>query len=125
VVGLVAARRGAAVTLTDANEEAVAAAARNARLNGIDARCARFDWNDEPDAAWDHDVLIGCDVLYAEASAGAIGRLIDRLSCVALLGCPARAGSEGVGDRLREAGLRVWETSMAGGRLLVAQRAGA
>lgn len=121
LVGIVAAKRGAAVVMTDASEAAVATAGRNALLNGVDAVCERFDWREEPRAEWRPDVLIGADVLYAESAHMPIARLIGRLGCTAMLAYANRAGSERVAEVFRAAGLRVWETAIRGGRVIVAQ----
>lgn len=124
LAGIVAAKRGAAVILTDASDDAVECAARNAALNGVAARCERFDWRDEPSGDWRPDLLIGADVLYAPRAHGAIARLIGRLSCTAVLGHPNRPASAGAADAMRAAGLRAWETAMEGGRVMLVQGGG-
>ncbi|MBL8746036.1 MAG: 50S ribosomal protein L11 methyltransferase [Phycisphaerae bacterium] len=121
LVGIVAALRGAEVVLTDYCDEAVAAAARNATLNGVDAAARKFDWRDEPDPAWDPGVLLGADVLYFEESHGAIARLIARLGCVAILGYPNRPATAEAAGVFGEEGLRVWGAAAESGRVLLAQ----
>lgn len=121
LVGIVAALRGADVVMTDYDLRAVALAARNAALNGVEARCEVFDWNDDP-AALRADVLLGADVLYFEKSHEPIARLIARLGCVAILTDPNRAAADGVARVFRENGLACWATGVRGGRVLVVQR---
>lgn len=123
LVGLVVARRGGQVTLTDREEEAVRAAEHQAAINGLAACCTRYDWNDPPDAAWRPDLLLGADVLYRESAHAPIARLIELLGCMAVLAVPNRPGSGNAAELFRRRGLRVWEGPMQGGRLLLAQSA--
>jgi predicted nicotinamide N-methyase len=119
--GIAAARRGANVTMTDFNEDAVEAAARNARLNAVDAACVRFDWNDEPPSAWidSVDLLIASDVLYAADGVGPVARLVRRLSCAGLIADPLRPQSAGAAAAFEREGLRVWSTPAEGGRIMM------
>lgn len=121
LVGLVAAKRGGIVTLTDYSGDAIAMAERNAALNGVTITAARFDWNDAPDAAWRPDVLLGADVLYFAESHGPIAALVRRLGCLAILGYPNRPGTAGAIGVFERAGLRVWDAAAGSGRILLAQ----
>ncbi len=121
LVGIVAARRGAEVILTDYSEEAVAAAARNATINGVSVTTARFDWRDKPDPKWQPDVLLGADVLYFKESHEPIARLIARLGCLAILGHPNRPATSDAIAVFEHAGLRVWDAATDSGRVLFAQ----
>lgn len=122
LVGLVAARRGAIVTLTDFRDEAVAAATRNAELNNLHVSAARFDWREAPDPSWRPDLLLGADVLYSTDAHRPIARLIGALGCTAIVGFPNRSGAGGAIEALREQGLRVWDAAAETGRVLLAQR---
>lgn len=121
LVGIVCALRGSEATLTDASDEAVALAARNAALNGVCVATARFDWRDAPPAGWRPGVVVGADVLYSPDSHAPIARLIRRLGCPAILAYPNRPATAGAADAFRAAGLHVWDTPAIGGRLLLAQ----
>lgn len=123
VAGIVAARRGASVTLTDYSNEAVAAARRNAALNNVDVAASTYNWRDEPDAAWRPELLIGADVLYSPHAHEPIAALIARLDCVAVLTYPARPASANVIGVFERHGLHVWHTHTEQGRMLLAQRA--
>ncbi|MFM9956587.1 MAG: class I SAM-dependent methyltransferase [Phycisphaerales bacterium] len=141
--GIVGAKRGAVVTMTDFNPDAVAAARRNAELNnlatpnepGAPARagqrtpdsslgtlaCEPFDWNTPPPPRWAgaFDLLIASDVLYEPGSAARIARLILDLGCTALIADPARPQSGDVESRFAELGLRAWATPARNGRIML------
>lgn len=121
LVGLVAAKRGAAVTLTDYSDEALAAARRNAELNQLAVSTARFDWQDPPDPAWQPDLLLGADVLYSPYAHEPIARLIKQLDCTAILGYPSRPATAGAIGVFEHHGLRVWDTPTESGRVMMVQ----
>lgn len=63
--GLVAARSGAAVTLTDVEDEALARAERNARRHRLDVTVRRLRWGEPAgDLGAAFDVVLGADVTY-------------------------------------------------------------
>jgi predicted nicotinamide N-methyase len=93
----VAARRGARVLATDSSSDAVAFAAHNLALNDQEGDVALVDWAD-PDALaggapW--DLVIAADVLYTQANAQALARVLPALvgdRGQALIADPRRAG---------------------------------
>lgn len=119
--GITAARRGAAVTITDFNPQAVAWVARNAELNRVTARCEPFDWNTPPPEHWPgaFDLLIASDVLYEPASFAGIARLVLALNCAALIADPARPQSGDAEARFADLGLRAWATPAPTGRIML------
>ena len=121
--GVVAALRGAEVTMTDFNPEAVSAARRNADLNGAVVRCERFDWHDAVPGAWVGavDLVIASDVLYEAGGTGveALARLVRRLGCPAMIADPARPRSSDAESGFRALGLRVWATPANTGRIIM------
>lgn len=121
--GLAAAKRGCSVVLTDREDAAVDAVQRNAELNGLSrlVLAARYDWRDEPDPAWAPGVLLAADVLYKREMTEPLGRLIQRLGCLALICEPNRTQSAEAPERLRAMGLRVWPAIVRGGRILTVQ----
>jgi predicted nicotinamide N-methyase len=119
LVGLMAAKRGAVVTLTDYSDEALAAARRNAELNHLTISTARFDWNDPPDSAWKPDLLLGADVLYSPYAHEPIAQLITQLDCTAILGYPSRPATATAIGVFEHHGLRVWDTPTESGRVMM------
>lgn len=121
--GVVAALRGAEVTMTDFNPDAVSAARRNAELNGVNARCERFDWNDAVPRAWVGavDLLIASDVLYEDGGTGvaALAGLVRALGCPAMIADPARPQSSGAESAFVALGLRAWATPANSGRIIM------
>lgn len=122
--GLVAAARGASVTLTDRSDDALALLAANAARNKLDVRVRRLDWDDPGPIDAGFDALLGADVLYAPDSHAPIARLIERLGCLALICDPNRRTADGFIDTLRELGVSVWTTGAPGGRIFMCQREG-
>lgn len=121
LAGIVAATRGASVTLTDFNPRAVEAAAHNARLNGVEVSAHVFDWNDEPPASWAFDLVIACDIFYEPQAIAPVARLLRRLDCPALVADPARPQSAGIDQRFRDLGFSVWAAPADDGRILMLQ----
>lgn len=118
--GIATAKRGAEVTLTDFNPDAVDAAARNALLNAVAVRCERFDWNDAPPAHWDGvDLIIASDVLYGADGVRPIAQLVRRLGCPAMIADPLRPQSADAAAAFEREGLRVWSTPAEGGRIMM------
>lgn len=119
LVGITAALRGASVTMTDIETDALKWSAHNARLNGADAVAEAFDWNGEP--RWDEpfDLLVASDVLYEPASQGAIARLIERLGCPAMLADPQRPVSAQAESAFACHGLRCTTALVPGGRIML------
>jgi predicted nicotinamide N-methyase len=92
VPSLVAARAGAAVLATDADPEALALVARNARANGVRLETAAVDWA-EPDelvARAPFDLVLAADVLYERAGVAQLLSLLPRLAPEAWLADPGR-----------------------------------
>lgn len=94
-----AALAGAATVLaTDWSPEAVAAAARNAALNGVTVRAAVVDWRDAEAlvAEGPFDLVLAADVLYEARNAEPLGGLLDRLAPAEVwLADPGRAAADG------------------------------
>jgi len=113
LAGLAAAARGAAVSLTDGDPSAIPLLNRNIAHNNFSDRCtaAAFRWEDAPDAAWQPDFILGCDVLYHPASHPLLAQLIRTINCTALLTDPQRPSAASAAATFREHGLRVWETT--------------
>jgi predicted nicotinamide N-methyase len=105
VPSLVAARAGAAVLATDADPEALALVARNARANGVRLETAAVDWA-EPDelvARAPFDLVLAADVLYERAGVAQLLSLLPRLAPEAWLADPGRPAA---GAFIEEAGRR-------------------
>ena len=97
VPSLVAARRGAAVTATDAAPDAVVFAAHNLALNDAEGEVAQVDWREAEalvdGAPW--DLVLAADVLYLRQNVEALLRVLPRLigrSGEALVADPSRSG---------------------------------
>jgi predicted nicotinamide N-methyase len=90
--GIVAARAGASVLATDASEEALTLAARNAGENGVWLETAAVDWA-EPAALLERapfDLVLAADILYEESSAAPLLSLLPRLAPEAWVADPGR-----------------------------------
>jgi predicted nicotinamide N-methyase len=83
LAGIAAGRAGAAVTLSDLSEDALAYAGANAAANGLPrARCATrsLDWVAPPaDLQGGYELVIGSELLYDYTSHGPLLRLLPRL----------------------------------------------
>lgn len=87
-----AALGGARVLATDWSEDALAAARRNARLNGVYVETLRCSWA-EPGALLARapfDLILASDVLYERRNAGPLLALLPRLGREVLLADPGR-----------------------------------
>jgi predicted nicotinamide N-methyase len=80
--GLVAARGGGRVVLTDVEPDALALADTNARANGLTVELARLRWGEVPDAMRGRfDVVLGADVTYdARERAPLLATIADLLA---------------------------------------------
>src|SRR4051794_8766420 len=89
---LVAARAGADVLATDADEEALELLERNARENGLSVETARIEWEapEELVARGPFDVVLAADVLYERASVAPLLSLLARLGGEVWLADPGR-----------------------------------
>jgi predicted nicotinamide N-methyase len=80
LVSIVAARAGADVLAVDAHPDAVAFAAENLALNGVDADAAVASWEDPALAnAGPFDLISGGDVLYSRRGAESLLSALDPL----------------------------------------------
>jgi predicted nicotinamide N-methyase len=107
VPSIAAARAGADVLATDACDEALALAERNARANGTRIETATVDWA-TPDALVDRgpfDLALAADVLYERASVAPLVSLLPRLAGEAWLADPGRPAA----DAFLEQAARRWE----------------
>jgi predicted nicotinamide N-methyase len=94
VPSLAAARAGAHVLATDGSPDAVAFAAHNLAINGLEGEAALVDWRDA-DALVDRgpwDLVLAADVLYLRHNVEALLRVLPRLGADALIADPNRAG---------------------------------
>jgi len=89
---LVAARKGADVLATDADEEALELLQRNARENGLRLGTARVEWGAPEDlvARAPFDLVLAADVLYERASVAPLLSLLPRLGGEVWLADPGR-----------------------------------
>jgi SAM-dependent methyltransferase len=105
VPSLATARGGAAVLATDADPEALALVACNARANGLTVQTATVDWA-APDDLVGHGpfhLVLAADVLYERASVAPLLSLLPRLAPEAWLADPGRPAA---GAFLEQAGRR-------------------
>jgi predicted nicotinamide N-methyase len=114
VPSMAAARAGAAALATDACAQALALAARNARLNEVRVETATVDWAEPEELVGrgPFDLVLGADLLYERASVSLLLGLLPRLAPEAWLADPGRPGA---GAFMEEADRR-WtvETSVRG-----------
>lgn len=110
LVGLVAAERGYAVTMTDFDDDALAFAAENARRNAITGMTfRRADWR-EMDAALQADRILAADVLYETRNLAPIAEFVRRhlkAGGIALIADPLRTTAEAFDGVARHSGLSV------------------
>jgi predicted nicotinamide N-methyase len=89
---LAAARGGATVLATDADQVALELAARNAEANGLAIETARIEW-DSPDELLERapfDLLLGADILYERQGVATLLSLLPKLAPEAWLADPGR-----------------------------------
>jgi len=95
---VVAARGGASVLATDGHSDAVAFAAHNFELNGLEGSAVIADMGDDADALVERgpfDLVLAADILYTVPNGDAMINLIPRLlepNGELWLGDPDRAG---------------------------------
>lgn len=110
LVGLVAAERGYAVTMTDYDDDALAFAAENARRNAITGVAfRRADWR-ETHAALQADRILAADVLYETRNLAPIADFVRRhlnADGFALIADPLRTTAEAFDGVARHSGLSV------------------
>lgn len=113
VPSIAAARGGAEVLATDADEEALEWAARNAAVNGVSVETARAEWSaaDELVARGPFDLTIAADVLYERQAVAQLLELLPRLAPRAWVADPGRPGAEAFMEQAKSdgrlAGMRV------------------
>ena len=101
---IVAARVGAQAIATDAHEEALELAHRNAELNGAQIETAVVDWR-EPEALLEcgpFDLALAADVLYERGAVGRLLELLPNLAPDAWVADPGRTPADVFIDRARE-----------------------
>jgi predicted nicotinamide N-methyase len=105
VPSIAAARAGASVLATDACDEALALAERNARANGVRIETASVDWTEPGELVrrGPFDLVLAADVLYERASVATLLSLLPRLAREAWLADPGRPAA---GAFLEEASRR-------------------
>ena len=96
VPSIAAARAGAEALATDASDEALALAERNARANGVRIETARVDWADPVELLRraPFDLVLAADVLYERNSVAPLLSLLPRLAPEAWLADPGRTAAE-------------------------------
>jgi predicted nicotinamide N-methyase len=103
VPSLAAARAGATVLATDADTEALALVARNARANALRLETAMADWA-EPDEILRRapfDLVLAADVLYQRPAVAELLSLLPRLATEAWLADPGRPAAAAFMDEAR------------------------
>jgi predicted nicotinamide N-methyase len=96
VPSLVAARSGAEVLATDADEDALELLARNAARNGVELETALVDWADPARLVEraPFDLVLAADVLYERAAVAQLLGLLPRLAPRVLLADPGRPAAD-------------------------------
>lgn len=116
--GIVAAAKGATVTLTDRFRESVELACSNAERNGVPCAGAVYNWTGEtPPPGPAPDLVIASDILYDAALHAPLARLLARLGCPALIADPNRLTADNIPSVFAAAGLRTWAAPLESGRL--------
>jgi predicted nicotinamide N-methyase len=108
VPSLVAASLGADVLATDAEEEALEMAERNARENGLELATARVEWNAADQlAAHPFDLTLAADALYERSSVALLLELLPRIAPEVLLADPGRPAAAEFLERAADGGWAV------------------
>jgi predicted nicotinamide N-methyase len=96
LVGLVCARYGGNVLLTDSSEQALALVEQSAVLNKVEVRCARFDWHNIDPSVLSVDLLLGSDVLFVGSNVMAVIGVIRLLrpGALAVIVDPGRPSAD-------------------------------
>jgi predicted nicotinamide N-methyase len=107
VPSIAAARAGADVLATDAEDEALELAERNARGNGVRIDTLTADWSDQDEllARGPFDLVLAADVLYERQSVAPLLSLLPRLASDAWLADPCLPAADAF---LEEAERRGW-----------------
>ncbi|MCK4343013.1 MAG: methyltransferase domain-containing protein [Phycisphaerae bacterium] len=115
LVGLVAARLGYRVTVSDHDEDALAFARESARRNGLPPPATRyFDWR-EAQQAWHVDRIVAADVLYEARNLEPVAEFIRQhlnAEGFALLSDPHRRTADSFELTARACGLSVAVTAV-------------
>jgi predicted nicotinamide N-methyase len=103
---IVAARRGANVLATDADDEALELAARNAAENDVAIETAAVEWTAPSELLRraPFDLVLAADVLYERQSVALLLSLLPRLGPEAWLADPGRPAAEPFMERAGELG---------------------
>jgi predicted nicotinamide N-methyase len=111
VPSVAAARAGAGVLATDADEQALGFAERNADANGVRLETARVDWSaaHELVARGPFDLAVAADVLYERSAVAQLLELLPRLAPRAWVADPGRPAAEAF---MQQAKSRGWLTGM-------------
>ena len=106
VPSIAAARAGAEVLATDADEEALEFAERNATRNGVRLETARVAWSaaDELVARGPFDLAVAADVLYERRAVAQLLDLLPRLAPHAWVADPGRPAAEAFMDQAKSRG---------------------
>src|SRR3954468_596792 len=109
VPSLVAARAGADVLATDADDEALELLERNARENGLSVATERVEWRaaEHLVALGPFDTILAADVLYERASVASLLSLLPRLAGEVWLADPGRPAAAALLDQAK----RPWAVS--------------
>jgi predicted nicotinamide N-methyase len=106
VPSIAAARAGAEVLATDADEEALEFAERNAGANGVQLETARVEWSaaDELASRGSFDLAIAADVLYERQAVAQLLDLLPRLAPRAWVADPGRPAAEAFMEQAKSRG---------------------
>jgi predicted nicotinamide N-methyase len=106
VPSIAAARAGAEVLATDADEEALELAERNAGANGVQLETAHVEWSaaDELVARGPFDLAIAADVLYERQAVAQLLDLLPRLAPRAWVADPGRPAAEAFMEEAKSRG---------------------
>lgn len=63
-LGILSARLGAIVTMTDLDHRVLEQCRKNVELNGVEANVQQLDWENIADNIPDFDIIIGADIVY-------------------------------------------------------------
>ena len=121
VPSLAAARGGADVLATDADEEALELLERNARENGLGVATAQVEWETPGDlvARAPFDLVLAADVLYERTSVSLLASLLPRLAGEVWLADPGRPALEPFLDLAR----RQWSIAIHEREMVTIMRA--
>jgi predicted nicotinamide N-methyase len=103
---IAAARGGASVLATDADEEALELLGRNAAENGVELDTLRVDWSEHAELLRraPFDLALAADVLYERHSVAVLLELLPRLAPEAWLADPGRPAADAFLEQARTRG---------------------